>query len=60
MHNNNVDFLTQSLKIFEKYMEEFQESYTNFLEISKVANDNIEIWMSFPDFYEEIKEKSEI
>jgi len=57
-YDHYAGFLTQSFKIFEKYKEEFQESYTNFLEISKITNDNIEVWMTFPTFYEEIKDKS--
>jgi len=59
-YDHNADFLTQSLKIFEKFKEEFKNSYINFLEISKVANDNIELWMAFPTFYEEIKDKSDM
>ena len=56
--DHNVDFLIQSLKIFDKYKKEFQDSYTNFLEITKVTSDNIEVWMALPTFYEEIREKS--
>jgi len=56
--DHNVDFLIQSLKIFDKYKKEFQDSYTNFLEITKVTSDNIEVWMALPTFYEEIRDKS--
>jgi len=43
---------------FKQNKEEFQDSYTNFMEISKIKKDNIEVWMTFPTFYEEIKDKS--
>jgi len=59
-YDHNPDFLTQSSKIFEKYKEEFRDSYTNFLEITKIANNNIESWMVFPEFYSEIKDKSDM
>jgi len=55
-YDHNADFLKQSLKIFEQNKQEFQDSYTYFLEISKVTNNNIEVWVTFPTFYEEIKE----
>jgi len=48
------------LKIFQLCKEEFQESYTNFLEISKVNKDNIEAWKHFNKIYKEIKEKSKM
>jgi len=39
-HNNNIDFIKQSLKIFEQNKEEFQDSYTSFLDITDVKVSN--------------------
>jgi len=59
-YDHNADLLTQSLKIFEKYKDEFQENYTYFLEISKITSDNLEAWKHFIQIYEEIKEKTKM
>jgi len=42
--NYDEDFFKQSGKLFKQNKEEFQDSYTNFMEISKVNKDNIEAW----------------
>ena len=58
--DHNADLLKQSLKIFMQYKQEFQNNYINFLEISKITKDNIEMWKTFPDLCSEIKDKSDM
>jgi len=57
-YDHNDDFLRETMKIFEQYQNEFEDSYNNFLEISKVTNENFVSWKHFPRLYEETKDKS--
>jgi len=48
--------LKQSLEIFQQCKEEFQESYTNLMKISKINEANIENWKHFHQIYGETKD----
>jgi len=51
------DFLTQSLEIFEKYKEEFQDTYTNFLEKLDFTVKNYKKKVAVSQVHLEFKEK---
>jgi len=56
-YDHNVDFLTQSLKIFQQNKEEFQDTYTNFLKNLDFTVKNYKKKVAISQVHLEFKEK---
>jgi len=56
-YDHKVDFLTQSLKIFQQNQEEFHDNYTNFLENIDFTVENYEKKVAVSQVHLEFKEK---
>jgi len=56
-YDHNADFLTQTLKKFQQNKEEFQDSYTNFLEKLDFTVENYEKRVAVSQVHLEYKKK---
>jgi len=50
--SHDQDFFKQIGKLFQKYMQEFSDSYKGLFEIAHITKENIETWEHFPEIYE--------